>query len=234
MAGLGQRRTRQRWGPTMRNSLLAVRQRLPALMLSVLLATPVAVNGVSADSTSADVGRQQVPPSLGPVLLQLGGDIYANLRRARSAVLNREKTLLIVAVDEMRDDLDRLRLPPQELALATQPPLPNRELPPDSGKAFDEGQWLPLRFEIDEIEESGSEQSSGGSVASEGTISVANGSIGMFPLRTLRKQLDVAWKAAHQTPTDWQTVLSAVRSALASIYWSEPSPGSAAAGVKEN
>jgi hypothetical protein len=134
----------------------------------------------------------------------------------------------------MRDDLDRLRLPPQELALATQPPIPNRELHPDSGKAFDEGQWLPLRFEIDEIEGPGSEQSSGAAMAPEGPISVANGSIGVFPLRTLSRQLEVAWKAAHQTPTAWQTALSAVRSALESIHWVERSPGSAAVGVEEN
>jgi hypothetical protein len=203
-------------------------------LFSVLLAAPIVVNNVSADSTIVGAERQQLPQYLDPVLLQLGDDIYANLRRARSAVLNRERTLLIVAVDEMRDDLVRLHLPPQELALANQQLVLNSQTTTDTGKPFDRQQWLPLQIQVDETEELQPVPPSDRTLAPEGPMSDLNDSFGVFPLQTLSDHLLVAWTAAHRRPADWQTALTAVRSALASIRWYSRSPDPGAASAYED
>lgn len=52
---------------------------------------------------------QIAPLTFDPLLLALGRRIYSNLQRARQAVLDRNSTLLEVAIDEVRDDLTLLR-----------------------------------------------------------------------------------------------------------------------------
>ena len=187
---------------------------------------------------SLAVGNLGVPRFYDPLLLSLGRVVYADLQRARQAALNKQPANLQVALQEARDTVHRLELPPQVMALDAQLQIIRNDLK-DRSKAMDEELWVPVEAEIDEVlvyvpdevKPRVTEAVRKGKAAARAgdretalaqldvVTSSIHYSIGMFPLRKVREDLNAAWATASLSKPDWTGTLEAVQSALAAFHW---------------
>ena len=229
------------------------------MLVSIFIVVPVLVRAQDAAQVSNedpvwqpasvwDAGArlpdsEQVPADYNPMLLTLGRSVYADLQRARQAVLHKESGNLDVALEEAEDTLHRLQLPANVMALDAQLQVIRNDLH-DWSKQPDAGLWVPVEAEISKVlvyapDELGSRTTEavrkGRTAAANGDRQTAAGqldvitnsmqySLGIFPLNKVRTDLAAALAAAKRAPPDWDGALKAVQNSLATFHWYTQEP----------
>jgi hypothetical protein len=190
------------------------------------------------ETESLNVGDHEGPLTYDPLLLSLGGSVYADLQVARQAALNKQATSLQVSLKEARDTIRRLRLPSQLMALNDQLRVIRNDFK-DTSKSLDDELWVPVETQIDEVLVDATQEvrpktnevlRKGGSAAGKSNRETASTPLdvdtlslryrlGIFPLYKVKQDLDAAWATANLPTPDWAGTLEAVQNALATFHW---------------
>jgi hypothetical protein len=207
--------------------------------VTLTYAEPVYAPGPGADNWSSALPTK--PKLLAPSLMAQGRDVYRDLVRSRAAVRDREATNLSVALGEARETLRRLATGWEAAGLRAELEALRADLR-DGSKPPNSDLWTAFVAEIDaaygeqppeQIVEARQALLSGREAAGRGDRAAAGHALdvvfstpgvgdGVFPLEAVRKDVDVAFKAAVRNPTDWEAALNAIDSALTQIQWLRP------------
>ncbi|MEZ5543467.1 MAG: YfdX family protein [Pseudomonadota bacterium] len=193
---------------------------------------------LSRQDGSLDRLGQHVPPQYDLALLALGRAVYADLQRARQAVLDRKTTNLYTALREASETVRRLQRPAEYAPLRAQLQIIRNDLA-DRGKQLDQTLWVPVMAEVDDVlvylpgqaqartrtalrqARAAAAAGTRGQVAAQLDVVTASleYSLGVFPLDRVGADLDAARRSAGTKPPDWSGALEAVQSALAAFHW---------------
>jgi len=186
----------------------------------------------------SEIGNRRVPQNYNPVLITMGRMVYADLQSARQAALNRNAMLLRIDLQQVREALHRLQMPPKMMALEAQLTVIENDLK-DRSKGLDADLWVPIEAEIDDVltyvpddMKAGTRQAihkarraagRGDRAAVSRQLDVVTSSLEyslvMFPLHKVWLDIRNAEDSANLPRPDWTGALEAIQRAMASIRW---------------
>ncbi len=171
-------------------------------------------------------------------ILGLGRQVYGDLQLARQAALNRQADQLRTALRRVRENLDRLNLPPALVALKAQAAIVTNNLA-DMTEPVDADLWVPIDAELEAVSlylpaqtraQARAAVRAGRIAAAKGERTAARTQLdllvsflqletGAFPLQRVRADIQSAWSSASLPQPYWKGALEAVQSALGEIHW---------------
>lgn len=197
----------------------------------------------SVDLTPVQVNSPDIPPNYDTYLLEQGKDVYAQLKIARQAALNKNTAGFIDALSKARDALDKLQVPNQVKALDKQLGIIREDLGKQGGK-LNADLWVPVEanlrdalvFSSDTVIDQGIASANKGmqaahnndstiaNVALDELVKTSTYNLGVFPLSKVKADLNSASAAADDNSPYWQGALEAIQDALATFQWYDQVP----------
>lgn len=218
--------------------ILAAAGGLMWLILGVHPATADPLPPEAAVATGVSPQTPLIADHYAATLLQDGRDVYKQLQYARLAGLNHDLPKLKAALNLCSIELSRMQLPQQVRALDKQLGIIRDNLL-QQGKPLDDQLWVPVEAELGHalvfasqpvrndamhMLQQGRERvqhndREGAKTALDKLVKVSEYNLGVFPLSTIRQDLDAAHRAAASQPPLWSASVEALQSALARFHW---------------